>query len=281
MVQYISSDLHFQPRRRDVEAVRALARYVVAEGKPEDVLILAGDYANTDTHVRECLRLFAGFRGHRLAVSGNHDVWTNDPHRDSWQRYQDLSRLYREEGFHALEDQPFIMNDGTAFVGSMGWYDYSFREESLGHGPEAYADKSDPDTGDPVWMDGVYVKWKFSDLAMTRYQLNRLGLHLTHTAKAEERVVVMHHAPTKALLFHPRELVPHRWKVANTFLGSECFADLLEQKIDVPTTVVNGHIHMAKTIVRKGITYASIGSSDTSRELLVRDGSTIARQTFS
>ncbi|KPJ86188.1 hypothetical protein AMJ57_00280 [Parcubacteria bacterium SG8_24] len=279
MKEFITSDLHLHPGDRSADAVRSLAAYVTAVGRPQDVLIIGGDHAGDDDGIRECLTLFAGFRGRRLAISGNHDVWVPSSGRDSWQRYLDLRSLYRGLGFSPLEDRPVAVGD-TAYIGLMGWYDYSFHDPRLGHPAEAYVGKTDPGTGRPVWADSVFVRWNFSDDEMTRFQARRLERHLVLTDGARRRLVVMHHVPTRRLLFRPRCFVPRKWRVANTFLGSDVFAEIIGSRTAIPTAVVCGHIHTGKRVAVGGVDYTSIGSSRYGRELLIRHGDRTERKIF-
>ena len=277
---FSTSDLHYGATPQGDAATRALAAHVVAAGRPDDVLILVGDHAVTDEGIVACLKLFSGFPGERLAVAGNHDVWVHSGEsRDSWDRYAGLSTVYRRAGFRSLEDGPVVVGD-TAFVGSMGWYDYSFGEFSERFTAEAYRSKVYPGDPERVWLDAAYVRWRHTDAEMTAHLAGRLNGHLAAIGRARELVVAIHHVPTMELLFHPRFLVPDEWKFLSGFLGSEVFSQVIDCHAEVPTLVVNGHVHRAKSVRRGLARYVSLGGDYGHKELLIKEGEKLVKMTF-
>ena len=95
-----------------------------------DVMVLAGDIANTLKGWEEALRPFRFLRHPKLIVPGNHDVWIES--RRALRRSEDSGWKYREalgdiaadNGFHYLVGNPLVI-DGIEFAGSIGWYDYT------------------------------------------------------------------------------------------------------------------------------------------------------------
>ena len=137
----ITADLHYDVRRSRKPA-EDLARRVCET--PGDVLVLLGDSAGADLDVfRQCLHMFADFPGRKLLVPGNHCLWRH--HKEtSLQRYEELiPALAKEESFTVLDRQPVLLGK-TALLGSIGWYDYSLREESLGIPLDFYREKISP-----------------------------------------------------------------------------------------------------------------------------------------
>jgi predicted phosphodiesterase len=130
----VTADLHYNIARSQ-EPARLLARQTCDEGG--DALVLVGDSAAAELGpLRQCLRLFADFPGRKFLVLGNHSLWCRGP-EDSLDRYHRvLPQTAAEEGFHLLDESPAVLGD-LALVGSVGWYDYSFRDRSLGI-PEAF-----------------------------------------------------------------------------------------------------------------------------------------------
>lgn len=277
MRTFCVSDLHFGHDDWGDRSIDALARHVRLAGGPDDVLIAIGDHAVDDQGIITCLSKFHGFRGKTLAVAGNHDVWVGSD-GDSWLRYLGLADVFKEAGFRPLEVEPVVIGD-TAFVGSMGWYDYSFRDP-LDIGIDAYRAKTYPGDSVPSWNDATYVRWRATDPQMTEWMAERLSRHLDLVADASRIVVAIHHVPTKRLLMHPRCFVPRRWRFANAFLGSERFREVISRHGNV-RSVVNGHIHLARTVSVGGTAYASIGGGYDAKQLLVAEGRAIKRLTFS
>jgi len=126
-----TSDLHLDfPENRVV--LRAMVGHLMA--RRPDAFVLAGDLSHRLVDVEEGLRAFAPLSCPRLFVPGNHDVWIlgREPEaRSSREKYeQHLPRLAAAAGFTYLPREPVLLGD-VAFVGTMGWYDYSFRVRAL------------------------------------------------------------------------------------------------------------------------------------------------------
>ena len=96
------------------------------------VIILAGDiakYSPDDSLLKECLSLFESFP-YKMLVPGNHDLWEdeNQGKIDTLKRYQNLKNIADEFDFYTLDFSPLIIQD-TAFVGNMGWYDWTLHQK--------------------------------------------------------------------------------------------------------------------------------------------------------
>ena len=124
----VTADLHYDIRRSR-EPTEQLARQALATGG--DCLVLVGDSAGRDLQpLRDCLRLFADFPDRKLFVPGNQCLWCNHD-EDSLDRYERiLPATVAGEGFAMLDHEPVVLG-GVGLVGSVGWYDYSFRVKSL------------------------------------------------------------------------------------------------------------------------------------------------------
>ncbi len=140
------SDIHYSERTRGIlePMVENLLKQDIS------IVVLAGDIADIsteDTMLCECLSLFKGFQ-YRLYVSGNHELW-EDPAKgkiNTLRRYENLGDITEKQGFHCLDFSPAIIED-VAFVGNMGWYDYSFHQ------------KESPLDGLKIIHDGVEEDW--------------------------------------------------------------------------------------------------------------------------
>ena len=97
-----TSDLHYNVRRSRAPT-EALADEVCRRGG--DVLILAGDSAGADYgHLEKLFALFEDFPGKRLAVAGNHELWTLG-NGDSLHRYEnELPELCSRHGCHTVRE---------------------------------------------------------------------------------------------------------------------------------------------------------------------------------
>jgi hypothetical protein len=165
-------------------------------------------------------------------------------------------------GWHWLEDEPFVA-DGVGIVGSVGWYDYSFAQPSLGIPRRFYerkispgaaarfsefaplladADDLSPEARDIVarWNDGRHVKLHRSDETFLGELLRRLEAQLD-AINADHVVAAVHHLPFRELLPPPHN---SQWDFAKAYLGSEQIGNLLLRYPKVRYTIC-GHSHLA------------------------------------
>jgi predicted phosphodiesterase len=273
-----TSDLHYDIARSKRPA-EAIAEDICKRGG--DVLMLIGDSASSDTAILDqVFGLFESFKGERLAVAGNHELWTTGGD-DSLHRYEDeLSEACRRGGFHYLDAAPLRLGE-MAFVGNVGWYDFGFRERAMGIPLRFYEHKVSPgaaahldkykhlvDDRDDVpraalsvtcrWMDGERVRLPFTDAEFTQQAVVRLRSHLDEVEASVEQIVVgIHHLPFVELV--PRTIVPSLAFAAG-FLGSELLGQAL---LDYPKVrhVFCGHSHRKKTCRKNGMVCTSIGST--------------------
>jgi len=285
----ITADLHYDlPRSKP--AVKVLAEKVLHIGA--DALVLLGDSAGADYRIfRECLNLFAGFTGEKFLVPGNHCLWCL-PGESSLERYEKtLPAAAAEAGFTMLDHRPVAI-DGCGFVGSIGWYDYSFREERLGIPLEFYRAKVSPGAAARLeeyrelverhkdhladrqydivarWMDGLYVKLGMTDEQFLEYLLGkfRRQLEVFQADNRVERIVVfMHHLPFRRLLPENR---PDKFAFAAAYLGSERFGEVLRQYPKV-TDVFCGHSHWYASCYVDNIRAVNVGSRYTHKRIEV------------
>ncbi|MEO1270233.1 MAG: metallophosphoesterase, partial [Myxococcota bacterium] len=242
---------------------------------PADALILVGDLGHDPDSLHRLLDLFSDTRGPTLAVPGNHDVWLTgwEDHTDSsWELHEHLlPEAFQAHGVHPLHLKPFTLtsdDDGeqVTFVGSMGWYDYSFRDD-IGIELEAYQTKTPPWSSFPIWNDARFARFDQDDVALTRLLNTRLAQQLHDTPEQTPVVAAIHHLTSRRLLVQPREMVPKRWRYANAFLGADCLGDTLVADPRV-TQVFCGHIHMARHITVRGHRWSTIGSDYRTKQLI-------------
>ncbi|MCW1891983.1 MAG: metallophosphoesterase [Candidatus Uhrbacteria bacterium] len=262
---FVTSDLHVGQSKENDAAVRSIANHVQRSASQSDVLLLGGDYGNTDEQTRECLRLFRRFPGTVLTVPGNHDIWVDDNDLSS-NRLVRFRMMAEGFGMHSLHHRPVLIGD-VAFVGSLGWYDYSFRDP-IGIDDACYEAKC---WNGYAWHDGECAKWLSDDRAMTRIFASVLNdqLRAVTAARPSSIIGLIHHVPIKDLLAWPRCFVPKDWRFLNAFLGAERFGELFMQY--GVQQVFCGHIHSSKR-VRKGKTvFQSIGSENNRKQVLVSE----------
>jgi predicted phosphodiesterase len=284
----VTSDLHYNLARSKAPT-RGLAREICELGG--DILIFAGDSASTDLRVLdEVFGLFESFSGVRLAVAGNHELWTTGG-ADSLLRYEnELAEVCSRNGVHYLDREPFRAGD-LAVVGNVGWYDFTFRSSVLNVPLRFYQHKIAPgaaarlaehrhllgDNGDVPealqqlgtrWMDGVRVKLPVSDIAFTATLAAKLRRHLEDVSESADRIIAaIHHLPLADLV--PHSVIPN-WEFATGFMGSELFGEVLLD-FDKVSHVFCGHSHRRRRCQKTHLTCCSIGSTYREKQYEVLD----------
>jgi 3',5'-cyclic AMP phosphodiesterase CpdA len=152
-----TSDLHIDLSERNLSAARAVAASIRTSGA--DAVVVAGDAANTVAALEEALSLFAAIDVPKFFVPGNHDVWIETASGrliDSRTKFSELiPEACRKAGFHDLGAEPVVIGD-VGFVGSLGWYDYSFADARLQLDEDDYWRGR---YGDEIWWDRKMTYW--------------------------------------------------------------------------------------------------------------------------
>lgn len=270
----VTADLHYNHLKS-----KPLADNLIDEmnGAGGDVLLVVGDTATADGDALErCLSRFT-FAGPKLFVAGNHELWTTGP--DSYELITELfPRRVRSLGWTWLQDEPFVAGDVT-IVGSVGWYDYSFAQASLGIPRRFYAAKVSPGAAERFdefahlfertddipphareivarWNDGRFVKLHRSDEDYLDELCATLRRQLEAARGAKQIIAAIHHLPFRQLLPPPRTA---QWDFAKAYLGSEKLGALLLEFPNV-TRLICGHSHFPAETTVGHIRATNIGS---------------------
>jgi predicted phosphohydrolase len=265
----LTADVHYNHPRS-----KPLARDLIDQMNQVggDVLVVVGDTAVADGDSLEQCLLLVDFKGPKLIIAGNPELWTRSG--ESYAIYTtQLPARVRALGWHWLEADPFVAGD-IAIVGSVGWYDYSFAQANLGIPLRFYRRKVSPgaaarlseeyaelltDTGDvPAhameivarWNDGGHVTLGRSDEEVLDELLARLDQQLASLAHAKTIVAAIHHLPFKELL-PPSHMA--QWDFAKAYLGSDALGKCLISYPNVrhaycghshfPCEATIGHVH--------------------------------------
>jgi predicted phosphohydrolase len=283
-----TSDLHYNIARSQAPTEH-IAKEICNLGG--DVLMLVGDSASTDLAILDrVLALFDPWKGAKLLVAGNHELWA-PAGEDSLTRYETtLSEACRKHGVHYLDEQPFAAN-GVSIVGSVGWYDYSFRPSSMKIPLRFYQHKVAPGSAEaqdqhkhlieknddlsPMsrdlicrWMDGQRVKLPMSDVDFTHKLTAKLRRHLEEASRTAKTIVAaIHHLPFAEVV--PRSILPS-FEFATGFMGSELFGETL---VEYPAVkhVLCGHAHRAARCRKGQLECRVIGSTYREKQFEVLD----------
>lgn len=264
----VTSDLHYDIKRSQA-AVERLAAHACSEGG--DAIVLVGDTAGADLQkFSQALAIFEKFNGIKALVPGNHCLWCDHigidglPQDASLERYEKLiPAIAAEHGFTVLDHQPLLLNN-IGLVGSVGWYDYSMRCESLGIPVDFYRTKLSPGAARYMgdfehllsqheniltqehmslgvrWMDGFHVRLGMSDEDFLDMLLVKLECQLEEISHSADRILAfIHHLPFRELVPNAR---PPRFAFAAAYLGATKIGSLL-QKFEKVTDVFCGHSH--------------------------------------
>ena len=270
----VTADLHYNHPKS-----RALAESLIEDINRAggDVLLVVGDTAVSDgDSLEQCLSLVR-FAGEKLFVAGNHELWTHGP--DSYAVFKEhLPRRVRELGWRWLQDEPFVAGE-TTIVGSVGWYDYSFAQDSLGIPHRFYEAKVSPGAAEQLeewsyllerdddvpphtrevvarWNDGRFVKLQRSDAAFVEELCGQLERQLRAATTTGRIIAAVHHLPFRALL-PPSKTA--QWDFAKAYLGSERFGEVLLKFPNV-TDVFCGHSHFPAEATVGHVRAINIGS---------------------
>jgi predicted phosphohydrolase len=275
----VTADLHYDIARSR-EPARGAAHDICARGG--DAVVLVGDTAGAQPGpLHEALELFAGFGGRKFIVAGNHCLWCRQG-ENSIQRYEKLlPAIAAEHGFEMLDQAPAVVGD-VGFVGSVGWYDYSFRDESLGLPEAFYRVKMAPGAArylgqhkDLVashqgelterhlamgarWMDGVHVRMNMSDEQFLDMLNARLTEHLRQVSEQSRQVVAfIHHLPFHDLVPQNR---PDRFAFAAAYMGAAKLGETL-LACEKLTHVYCGHSHWPGRVRIGEVEVVNVGST--------------------
>lgn len=250
----LTADLHYQEENRE-----AVVRFVQEINKSNaDVLVIAGDVSGGTALTVECLEQFREFNQGKYIIAGNHDLWTES--EDSFKVHSLLfPKLAGQCGFQSLDQKPVILGQ-IGLVGTIGWYDYSLRQEDLKIPMKYYKDKSLP--GIATWADKYFIHWEFTDSEFVDYTLQRLKQQIEAVyAQVESIVCVFHHLPFVELLPDVEEKISAFFYA---FAGSKKFGELLLQYEKVHY-VYCGHTHRPKKVKKGDLQAINIGSRRSKR----------------
>jgi predicted phosphodiesterase len=272
----VTADLHYD-HAKSKQSADAIIEQINQAGC--DVLVVVGDAASSAGDVMErCLSRFT-HRGPKLFVPGNHELWTNEADSYALLLVQLPARV-RSLGWQWLQEEPFVAG-GVGIVGTIGWYDYSFAQPTLGIPRRFYERKVSPgaaahfkdytallERSDDVpahamevvarWNDGRFVKLHRSDEHFLDELLGRLRGQLERLSAGEVETIVAatHHLPFRELLPPSHSA---QWDFTKAYLGSEKLGELL---LGFPKVkhVFCGHSHFPAEVQRGGISAVNIGS---------------------
>lgn len=232
------SDLHLD----DVDSKEQSERIVkqMAKEKPH-IILIGGDIAKTTKELKKSLSLFSEFDCLKLAYLGNHELKALEE-SEIGTHYGEMSRIFKQFGFHLLDEEPFI-HDNVGFVGHSAWYDFSL-----------YEGEFNEDISKKAWesFSKTYRAGGLSPKEFTDHSIKRMKEHIKKIEnKCDVICLGMHHVAFREMLRYGHSDL---YDYINLFMGSEKFRELFSHpKIKVGFC---GHTHRSEKIEHKhGIVY--------------------------
>ncbi|HOP80199.1 MAG TPA: metallophosphoesterase [Armatimonadota bacterium] len=237
------SDLHVDAGSFGMEAVRLMPD-LLAELHP-DVFIIAGDVSADSIEIEDVLSRFDPIDCHKLFVPGNHDIWVpNLPGQSSKEKYEQiLPEIVQKTGFHYLPSRPVVIR-GIGFAGSIGWYDYSFRNKAFDN-KISMADYKQKRYRSRIWSDARFAKWGMTDEDVTETLAAQLADDLDNLQDADVPIVaVIHHLPFEEAVIRTGQLI---FDFFGAYMGSERFGEVIKVRANVQM-VICGHTHTQRDV---------------------------------
>lgn len=245
------SDLHVLPDGSDKYLLECIKERI--EEINPDVFVIAGDISDLLDVLTDALFTLRVAGCTNLYVAGNHDIWFEDAGGPgTLEKYSHgIGEACKKSGFLHLPDSSCILDD-IAFVGSIGWYDYSFRRLDLDIPIENYEQK---EFRGAVWYDLFKIDWAFTDKEATslfnqklEYDLKTLPEHVTQVA------YISHHLPFQNLTIYKDKLP---WDFHSAFMGAKSTGKILEDDRRIILSI-SGHSHIRNQISRGNITAITV-----------------------
>jgi predicted phosphodiesterase len=238
-----TSDLHVDLTPTNAALLAPLARSA-AELRP-DVLVIAGDVAETSAGVAAALEAFREVRALRIYVPGNHDLYVEGGESSRDKLDIILPRVAARAGFECPHVDPVHFKK-TGILGTPGWWDYSLRDPeldavvSLAHYRAGqWRTQRAFDRGHVLWPRPSAVGDWASDEEICDVLLDRLEAQMRLRSGAMRLLGVVHVLPEL-------EIVPRHAFGPSSFhdayLGSARFGALLRQDRRL-RGIVTGHLH--------------------------------------
>lgn len=234
----VTSDIHTDISPANRRIVKHIAD--VAKQAELDVFVICGDISPDIMALSRTLSAFhdIGHKCKKLFVAGNHDIWLIGLNKTvtSHDKYSLMTALCKEHGFSHLGDSPVVLGQ-VGFCGTIGWYDYSYKQDKYPISEKSYTRKS---LGGSVWNDVNYARWNGSDPKIASQFERELQQQIDSIRDSVSRIVVVtHHVPFRECVVY-RDKLP--WDFFSAFMGS---AGLGEICFDEPlvTHAFFGHTH--------------------------------------
>lgn len=182
-----------------------------------DILSFAGDISgNMDKTIDILKKVQQETNVIIKAVTGNHDVFTENDTSTSWDKYMQFSN----EDF-SLINNPYIINDEWVMIGDMGWYDYSCGTDEF-----SFEEYDKMICGRVSWQDLYECNWNGnSNIEISNYMLENISKQLEHF-KDKNIIMVTHIVPFSECVLHKEGDL--NWNYLSAFIGCKRLGELFK-----------------------------------------------------
>lgn len=207
-----------------------------------DVLVIAGDTANTIGDVLKLARKVSKRFQHVVMVDGNHEGYSNAPQGRTVEQTIEAIRSQLPENVHILgHHEPRIDIDGVHFVGCNGWYSFDAMGDPI---ENRYNWRHVMNDNKWIGFDKIeqMMPW---DRAVADARLMKDTLDAIHAEGKDQPIVcVTHTAPHRDMITWKQDL---NWDTANSFYMNSHMQKVLESEAGQRVTYwVHGHTHMRR-----------------------------------
>lgn len=234
----ITSDIHTDISPANDHIVKYIASEV--QKAELDVFVICGDISPGIMTLSRTLSAFhdVDIGCKKLFVAGNHDIWlvSMNGNITSQDKYLLITEICKVNEFHHLGNSPIIVGD-IGFCGTIGWYDYSYKNKKFPITNKSYERKT---LAGSVWNDVNYAKWNAPDPEVARNFEIELQNQIDSIRDRVSRIIaVTHHVPFQDCVTYRNELP---WDFFSAFMGSAGLGEICKRE-PLVTHVLFGHTH--------------------------------------
>ncbi|MBD3189544.1 MAG: hypothetical protein GF308_02820 [Candidatus Heimdallarchaeota archaeon] len=277
------SDIHYNYNHKTNNTFLLTIVNYIAE-QEADVILITGDIDHNYQRLRFVLKIFKEKNpdSEILFVPGNHDIWresqisNSSPHlspknteiSETVKKYYHLlPNICRKLNIHYLPNNPIIL-ENIGFIGSIGWYDYSYRNRKfdellakrfaqlakIDYSAEkkqsfVIASYALQEINHKYWQDKLLADWGFNkerpkerhtDISVCQQMMKELQDDYSTIKDSCEKIVVgTHCVPFQEFIIYKNTL---DWDYFSAFMGSEDLGEFILSNKKIRYAIF-GHTH--------------------------------------
>ena len=205
-----------------------------------DLFVIAGNLGEPVSNFESALECFSSLPCQKAVITGNRDIWHREGEHTSQQLWEEvLPSVIRRCGYAWLEQDNLIIK-GVGVCGTVGWYDYSARDPTLGYTTEDYENLKGL-----VSKDSRHIDWQWSDREFSSHLQKGFASRLESLERdhAVNHIIVVTHIPIFKEAIAP---VPGdaQWNFGTAYTFNLTLGRVIAPKTKV-RHVVSGHTRLS------------------------------------